>query len=215
MMDAENCRLLPWACANSLSRLRGLVSLVLTIAFTGCATPPPPKGGIAAGDEEKLVVGDIIAVKIQGVVEPPTYEGEIDDNGEIQMLYLNKVKVAGFTPRELEDKIKYEFVQKGIYPPTVLQNMIVTVSVATRSYYMTGEASRGKYPLAGGMTVCKALLASGSSGEFANLKKVIVHRGKQKILVNCIRAKSDPSFDVEIMPNDIIEVPKKGILPFL
>ncbi len=194
-------------------RASSLLIAVWIVVLAGCGTMPPPKSGTAATGD-KLNVGDLISVKIQGVQDPPTYEGPIDENGEFQMLYFGKIKAAGLTENELEERIKYLSVQLGIYPPRVLQDMIVTVTVATRFYYITGEAARGRVPLAGGLTVCRALLASGGTGEFADLKKIIVHRGTQKIRVNCIRAGNDPRYDTELKSGDIIEVPKKGILPF-
>lgn len=189
-----------------------MVALLQILA--GCASPPNVGKGMAT-EGDKMQVGHLISVRIQGVPEPPSFEGQIDEDGNIQILYLGKVKAAGFTPNEFADKLKYEFVQKGVYPPRVIGDMIVTVVDASRYYYITGEAQRGRYPLTGPLTVCKALLG-GSTGEFANLKKVVVHRGSQKIRCNCIRAnQGDARYDIEIKSGDVIEVPKKGILPFL
>lgn len=188
--------------------------VVVIMVLTGCTTPLPNVKDVAT-DAGQLVPGDLIAIRIQAVPDPPSFEGPIDENGEIQLLYLNKVKAAGYTPSELEERLKYLFIEKGIYSPEVLPRMLITVTVSTRFYYITGEAPRGRFPLVGPLTVCKALLDGGGTGEFANLKKVIVHRGTQKIRVNCLKARTDPRYDIRIAPGDIIEVPQKGLLPFL
>src|SRR5205823_2921488 len=94
--------------------------LLTAIALAGCATAPPGKGTATCTD--KLVAGDVISVKILGVQDPPTFEGPIGDDGEIQMLYLGKFKAIGVTDAELAEKIKYMLIEKGIYPPQVLQN---------------------------------------------------------------------------------------------
>lgn len=195
------------------ARIASLLAAVVVLA--GCASPTSnPKGG--AGGDDRLVAGDIISIKIKGVPDPPDFEGAIDENGNVEMLYYGKFKAAGFTSAELQDRIRYLSIEKQIYPvERVTRDMVVTVLVGTRWYYIAGEGNRGRYQLVGPLTVCRALLASGGVGEFGNLKKVIVHRGTQKIRVNCVRATRDPKYDVEIKSGDIIEVPKKGLLPFL
>ena len=201
---------------SSWSTVLGSLAILsaMAVILAGCMSAPPPQGGLAPA-EDKLVIGDIIGIKIQGVADPPTFEGPIDEKGEIEMLYYGKIKAAGLTASELADRIKYLSVQLGIYPPSIIDKMIVTVVVGTRFYYITGEAAKGRYPLSTPLTVCRALLASGGTSEFANLKKVIIHRGTQTFRVNCAKAQIDPKYDMWIQAGDIIEVPKKGILPFL
>ncbi|MSR65066.1 MAG: hypothetical protein EXS18_04710 [Verrucomicrobiae bacterium] len=194
-------------------RLSAVWLVLIAIALAGCATAPPPKGVATCTD--KLSAGDLIGIKIQGVQDPPTFQGPIGDDGEIEILYMGKFKAAGFTDIELAERIKYMLIEKGIFPPSVLPNMIITVLVETRFYYVTGEGPRGRFPLTGTMTVCRALLAAGLTDETANRKKIILHRGTQKIRVNCIKGAYDASYDIQICAGDIIEIPRKGILPFL
>ena len=194
-------------------RSSSLWLLLIAFSLAGCATPLPPKGTATCTD--KIVAGDIISIKIQGVQDPPTFEGPVGDDGEIQMLYMGKFKVAGLTDTELAEKIKYMLIEKGIFPPSVLQNMIVTVTIGTRFYYVTGEGPRGRFPIVGQMTVCRALMAAGLTDELANTKKIILHRGTQKIRVNCQKGGIDSRYDIQLCSGDIIEIPKKGIIPFL
>lgn len=187
---------------------------MVAVALAGCATSGPPTGATATGGDI-MAAGDVIAVKIQGVTDPPGFEGTIDEGGEIEMLYLGRIKAAGLTTKELAERIKYLFIQKGYYPPSVLENMLVTVYVGTRYYYMTGEGPRGRFQLSGPTTVYKAILSNGGSAEFADLKRVIVHRGGKKIRVNCVKAATDPKYDIDVQSGDVIEMLKKPIVPFL
>src|ERR1041385_5951832 len=77
--------------------------LMVALALVGCDTLGTG-GGKSKGSaytEDKLVAGDLLSIKIQGVSDPPSYEGPIDEDGNIEMLYLGKFKAAGFTPKEL------------------------------------------------------------------------------------------------------------------
>src|SRR2546422_11775155 len=101
---------------SSLARI-GL-PLVVALALVSCDTLGT-SGGKSKGSaytEDKLVPGDLISIKIQGVSDPPSYEGPIDEDGNIEMLYLGKFKAIGFTSKELAERIKYLFVERGIYP---------------------------------------------------------------------------------------------------
>jgi protein involved in polysaccharide export with SLBB domain len=195
-------------------RLHTAVLLLALVTLVGCQSGPPPTTNVAAADE-KLVPGDLIGVKIQGISDPPSFEGPIDEEGNIEMLYVGKIKADGLTERELAERIKYTFVERGLYPMERLKDMLVTVVVGTRFYYITGEGARGRYPMVGPVTVCKALLSTGGVTEEANIKKIVVHRGTRKIRVNCAKAKEDPRYDLRVMAGDIIEIPKRGLLPFL
>jgi protein involved in polysaccharide export with SLBB domain len=195
-------------------RIQTALLLLVLAGLVGCQSGPPPTTNVAAADE-KLGPGDLIGVRIQGISDPPTYEGPIDDEGNIEMLYVGKIKAAGYTEREFAERIKYVLIERGLYPMDRVRDMLITVVVGTRFYYITGEASRGRYPMVGPVTVCKALLSTGGVSEEANLKKVIVHRGTKKIYVNCNKARDNPKYDLTVKAGDIIEVPKKGLLPFL
>jgi len=203
---------------GQMTRTYGVVLLLAVVVCTGCQSTirsDQVKGAQAVG-EDKLVPGDIISIKIQGVPDPPSFEGSIDEKGYIEMLYFGRFKAEGYTQAELQERIKYLSIEKQIYPvERVTRDMLVTVLVGTRFYYITGEAAKGRYPLVGPLTVYKALLSTGGVGEFANMKKVIVHRGGKRILVNCMRAGTDAKYDLPVKAGDVIEVPKKGLLPFL
>src|SRR5262245_13219895 len=120
-------------------RIPAALLLLIVTVLAGCQVGPPPTADVAAPDE-KLVPGDLISVRIQGISDPPSFEGPIDDEGNIEMLYVGKIKAAGYTERELAERIKYILVERGLYPMERMKEMLVTVVVGTRFYYITGEA---------------------------------------------------------------------------
>src|ERR1043166_4296754 len=88
--------------------------VLCAFALAGCSTAQPNAGGgAAAGEEEKMIPGDIISVTIEGVPDPPKFEGSIDAEGNIEMLYLGKIKTAGFTPADFAERIKYIGVERS------------------------------------------------------------------------------------------------------
>jgi protein involved in polysaccharide export with SLBB domain len=92
----------------------------------------------------------------------------------------------------------------------------MTVSVKqvadTLWYYVDGEVgthgSRQIYNSR--ITVLKAIASAGGFTDFANKKKVKVTRADGRtVIINCVKARDNPSLDLEIYPGDKIYVPRR------
>lgn len=81
-------------------------------------------------------------------------------------------------------------------------------------YAIIGQVrSPGRYEYLGPTTILNAVAEADGFTDFANAKKVVILRdGGQRVAVNCIKAKSDSSLNLEIFPGDRINVPMRGWL---
>jgi protein involved in polysaccharide export with SLBB domain len=134
--------------------------------------------------------GDSIKIEFSDT-ELKTVETEIKHDGVISLDLVDQIKVSNKTPREVEQEIR------GLYVPKFYKRLTVTVTPGTRFFYVGGEVKQ----------VLKAIQSAGGFTNFANKREVRVIRANgQVILVDCVAALNDPSLDIEIYPNDQINV---------
>jgi protein involved in polysaccharide export with SLBB domain len=58
----------------------------------------------------------------------------------------------------------------------------------------------------------QAIASAGDFTDFARKQEVLLTRSDgRKITVNCIKARKNPSLNLEILPGDIIDVPRRQI----
>jgi protein involved in polysaccharide export with SLBB domain len=163
--------------------------------------PLPPKGQIP---ETRLRPGDSIQVRIDGVTPPVApLEVTIDENGEISMPFIGKIKTAGLTIGELSRKIE------SAYVPNYYRNASVTVLPAQRFFYVGGEVRNpNRFLWTDDLTLTKAISAAGGFTEYASRGRVQVARGKTVIVVDAEEARRRPEKDIPILPGDSIQVPR-------
>jgi len=76
-------------------------------------------------------------------------------------------------------------------------------------YAIGGQVrSPAMYEHRGPTTILNAIAEADGFTDFANAKKVVIWRaGGPRVTVNCIKAKSASSLNLEIFPGDVINVP--------
>ena len=114
--------------------------------------------------------GDPIIITLRGIPGYPggqqNIEGILDENGSINLPFLNFIEAAGKTASELEREILTRYVSEGYY-----RTLGVNIIIPTQSYFVRGEVrGPGRFPLTGGVTILQALAAAGGYTEFANKK---------------------------------------------
>jgi protein involved in polysaccharide export with SLBB domain len=182
-------------------------------------TPSDPKAGAGARggsadvtsllngvSAETLREGDSLIIIFSDLnPAPPPFEERINDQGNITLLYNQTFHAAGKNRGELEKEIRERYV------PKYYKYMTPNVKPQERFYFVDGEVKVPARQLyVNRMTVTKAIGSCGDFTDFANKKKVRLTRGDGRILiVNCVKALSDPSLDLEVFPNDKIHVPRK------
>jgi len=155
---------------------------------------------------ELLKVGETIDIVYHDLpTMEPGFEAPIKDDGSITLLFNKKFQAAGKTPGQLEKEIH------DAYVPNIYRYMTVTVThkELTRFYYVGGEVrAPGREPYTGRITLLRAIETAGDFTDFAKKTKVQVARpGVSKVLlIDCIKARTDPKLDIEIYPGDKIHV---------
>jgi polysaccharide export outer membrane protein len=153
----------------------------------------------------RLQPGDPVMIVMRGT-ENEQVEDILDPEGFIVLPFIGRFYVAGLTPSELEQKITKTYV------PDYFRYLSVTVLIQTqRSVYVKGEVrAPTRYPFVQGMTLLRAVSAAGGPTDFANQKRVTISRGDLVLgPYSLVEILKDPSKDVLIEPEDVIDVPQK------
>jgi protein involved in polysaccharide export with SLBB domain len=170
--------------------------------------PENPEGDPALS--YRIVVGDVLSLEGGNNAELSNKSVQVDENGEINLIYAGKIKAVGLTKSELETAINAAYKESGKY-----QDTKVTVTVLTLYYYVDGQVRfPGKKQYLRQVTLYRAIVDASGFTEFASPSRVTLLRpapdGTQrvwKINVNRIMRGSQPD-TIVILPNDMIRVPK-------
>lgn len=189
---------------------------MVTLLLSGCGlfsspapTSFPANASSKAEDisETKLRVGDQLQIRLDTAqsqqAQATPLDVVIDENGEISMPLIDRIKAAGLTASELAERIAANYV------PRYYVRCNATVLVTARFFYVGGEVrAPGRYGWTEDMTLLKTINTAGGFTDYANRGKVELIRGKQKIVVNCEEMRNQPSKDVSVLPGDSIWVPR-------
>jgi protein involved in polysaccharide export with SLBB domain len=193
--------------------------LLLAMVFlAGCHTTPTPPAQVqraevgtgAPGNLEPEVfhVGDSVTVVFTDLPTPtPAFEEKVKDDGTITLLLNQPFTAAGKTRGDLEKEIRKRYV------PDYYKYMTVTIKPKEQTlfYYLDGEVKApARQTYIERTTVLKAIASAGGFTDFAKKKAVKLTRldGRQ-YTVNCIKARTNPSLDLEVYPGDKVFVPRK------
>ena len=169
-------------------------------------------------------VGDVLRVYIPDVTNGIGGEGEnfldlpVRPDGRILLPLLKEdIVVAGYTPSQIRENL-IKLYTRLVRRPQVMVNI---QEFAPREVYVSGEVGTAQaLPYRTSLTALRAVAAAGPDVMRANIENVIVIRtqGVEKkplvIPLNLHRAltNEDISQDITLMPNDVVFVPKKGIV---
>ncbi len=155
-------------------------------------------------------------VQPQNVLEINVYGEEdlsktvqVSASGEISCPLLGRVKVAGMSPAEIEEKLTKLYQEYLVKPD---------ISVLVKEYsnfYVYGQVVKpGAYKLEGDVTILEAITLAGGLTAIANpdgVKVIRVEGGQEqliKVKVSDITKRGDKSKDIILKPNDVVVVPE-------
>ncbi|MDX6767729.1 MAG: polysaccharide biosynthesis/export family protein [Candidatus Methylacidiphilales bacterium] len=197
----------------------GIAWVLLMVLFSGCAglgggasrdssssfpTVTPTVGQDSEGND-LLRVGDSLSVQLSGVPAEEAYvqQMKVDESGSISLPYIGGIKVTGMTTVMVKERIETLYKLGRFY---TTPNVTVT-SQQSRFINVTGDVrSPQRIFYAKDLTVMGAIATCGGFTDYSNKRAVKLLRGKEIMLINAVEVLKDPSKDVPLLPDDIIQV---------
>jgi polysaccharide biosynthesis/export protein len=170
------------------------------------AAAPPTFAAPATSPGYVIGRGDVLKINVWK--EPDlTLEATVRLDGMITVPLVGDVQAAGRVPSQLATALVAGLAR-------FVENPRVTVGVEkaySARIYVVGEAVRpGEFPLAGGMTVLKALALAGGFKEFAKREDIIIVREDRSVIqfnYRRVAEGKDVAQNVLLAPGDTIIVP--------
>jgi polysaccharide export outer membrane protein len=159
---------------------------------------------------DRLHVGDVMTIDFSDLpVVVSSREERIKEDGTITLMEGKSFVAAGKTRGELEREIH------DYYVPRFYLKMTVSIRQKdqTQFYYVRGEVKAPARQLyVSRIHLLQAIASAGDFTDFARKSAVLLTRiDGQKVTINCLKARKDPSLNLEIFPGDIIDVPRRTI----
>ncbi|UCG32833.1 MAG: polysaccharide export protein [Phycisphaerales bacterium] len=142
---------------------RALIVLLLWVAG-GCSDHKYDVGDFlqshtyaASGSDFKVMPGDVVSFSSPHVLEIDGISQQVDIDGAIDLDLIDRVHVAGLTPRQIKYKVESQLVP--FYKDPSLRVRVVTQN--SKKIYVFGQVGRpGSYPFTGRDTVFDVLMAA-------------------------------------------------------
>ncbi len=190
-----------------------LLSLLVAAALGSQAAAVP----VPAADPSLTTyqIGAQDQLKITVLDEPSLSQSyRVDSDGSITMDYIGRVRAAGSTPADLQERVRVLLANGYLKNPQV---RVEIESYKSQSVIVSGEVrSPGKLVMTGAMTLLEALAAAGSPTSAASSELTIAHvrrpgsegRDAEVSRVNWKDLQLGKGMDVALQDGDLINVPK-------
>jgi polysaccharide export outer membrane protein len=167
---------------------------------------PVGRGGAPIIDQAYVIgAEDILDISVWHEAEL-TRQVVVRPDGKITIPLAGELTAAGLTLPQLSSAIT-EGLKKYIITPEV---NVAVQAVNSKKYWVQGEVLKpGPYPLVVPTTVMEGLSNAGGFKDFANLKKITILRGKERLLFNYkdFRGGKHLEQNILLQPGDQILVP--------
>jgi polysaccharide biosynthesis/export protein len=154
----------------------------------------------------KIGSGDVLDILVWKEPDASIANMVVRADGKVTLPFLKDIQVAGFTPSDLEQKIKQDLSK-------YIQDAEVTVlikSVVSEKVYVIGAVRRaGPLVMTAPITALQAIAEAGGPTDYAKKKKTYILRAGQKIPFNydAIIKGQNMEQNVLLIPGDTIVVP--------
>lgn len=119
----------------------------------------------SAAEGYRLVAGDTVQLMYSGLGEP--IEVAIDINGQMRVVNVGGVTIAGLTLDEAEEKLETDIINSGMFIEPIVSLQLTEYAPIV----VAGDVARpGRFDFTPGMTVSAALAVSGGS-ELAGISR--------------------------------------------
>jgi len=167
-----------------------LISCVILLSFSQ----------YSFGAKDIISPGDSLSIKVFGEPDLSLDSVKVTRNGTISFPLLGEIKVSGYGPRQLENRLNSLLSDGYLLKPDVSVSV-----VERRPFFVKGAVeSPGFYPFSEGITVEKGIILAGGFSENADKSLLSIVResaNNQEILKVQLHA--------HLQPGDIIDVGEK------
>lgn len=171
----------------------GVLGLAALFMLQGCAggsptasaegagaVPTRSAGAVEAPADQKsfeadyrIGPNDLLEINVLGV-EDLARTVRVNSSGGISLPLVGVIHVAGLTARETEALLATKYQEDYLQDPQI---SVFISEFTSQRFTVDGAVSRpGVYPLAGKMTLLRALATAGGKGELADLENVMLFR---------------------------------------
>lgn len=170
--------------------------------------PQPTQEDLARGQRVHLVGPfDRLSVEVFGLPEL-SRQVQVDASGRIALPLAGDLNVTGQTPQQVEVAVAERLRNGYVRDPRVTVSVLETVSQVVT---VDGEVRQpGIYPVAGPMTLMRAIARAQGTTDYAQIGHVVVFRtvnGRQMAALHDVRAIRLGAYeDPAIYPQDLIIV---------
>lgn len=177
-----------------------LVPLLFVLAFLGAEDVTAQDAPLRPGDTLELRIGGVPASEVAQI----SASYVVDNQGNVNLSYVNKVPVGGKTAAQAADTIEAAYKNAEIFT-----NPTITINTQGMGRFVNvgGEVKApSRVPFTPDLTLMSAINAAGGPTEFANMKKVRLIRGKEVMVVDTKKILSNPALDIPVKPGDQVFV---------
>src|SRR5271163_320707 len=182
------------------------VATVCAFAQTAAAPTPSSSESILIGP------GDMLHIQVFDTPEMDQH-ARVTDDGNVPLIFLGNVHVAGMTPESAARTIETQLQEKQLMKhPQVTVNI---ESFATQGVLVMGAVARpGTYQIDTSRPVLDVLGLAGGLTEIADRNVTIERHGTGERIQYFVSNKPEEAFDHSVLvhPGDKIMVPKAGIV---
>lgn len=183
-----------------------LATLIVLAAFSAAAQSDLP----LLTSDTTIGPRDVLEVR---VLEDPTISGRavVNDDGQIILNVVGKVRVAGLTPPQVEASLRQLLESKYITKATV---SVQVSEYGSKPISIVGSVHNpGRIGASGGMTLIQALTQAGGLTPGYGKELYILRTGSNglseqlSIDIEELMVSGNPDLNIPLAPNDLINVP--------
>lgn len=166
--------------------------------------------------EYRIGPKDLLQLTVIGF-EDLNRQYRVSEEGSINLPYLGETEVEGLTRGELEKRLA-QLLQEKNYIKNPQVGVLIVEYQSKRIYLLGAVGNTGSYELLGRMTLLKLLSQAGGLTPDAGEEIIITRQlpeGEKitlKIPVKDLLLEGNPSLDIPLQPDDIINVPVDKIV---
>jgi len=164
----------------------------------------------AAFGQAVLRAGETVDIRLSGVpaeeISQFSAQYPIDDSGNINLPYINQIKIAGLQTSQAQSVIEEKLKSEKIYThPTIT----LAIQQGQRFINVGGSVrAPGRVPYTADLTLMSTINAAGGFNDYADRKRVRLTRDGKMRVVDTRQISKHPEMDEKVLPGDQIEVPQ-------